>query len=78
MRWCACAWPESKPRLNIKRLPTAAGRLAGGGRFAALRDEREKPTGHFHPGFRQIGTIPQGFRMKDGHYEDICPYYHEL
>ena len=25
-------------------------------------------------GFRQIGTIPQGFRMKDGHYEDICPY----
>ena len=30
------------------------------------------------PGFRQIGTIPQGFRMKDGHYEDICPYYHEL
>ena len=29
-------------------------------------------------GFRQIGTIPQGFRMKDGHYEDICPYYHEL
>ena len=29
-------------------------------------------------GFRQIGTFPQGFRMKDGHYEDICPYYHEL
>ena len=29
-------------------------------------------------GFRQIGTIPQCFRMKDGHYEDICPYYHEL
>ena len=19
-----------------------------------------------------------GFRMKDGHYEDICPYYKEL
>ena len=29
-------------------------------------------------GFRQIGTIPGGFRMKDGHYENICPYYHEL
>ena len=29
-------------------------------------------------GFRQIGTIPRGFRMKDGHYENICPYYHEL
>lgn len=29
-------------------------------------------------GFRQIGTIPKGFRMKDGHYEDICPYYCEL
>lgn len=28
-------------------------------------------------GFRQLGTIPGGFRMKDGHYEDICPYYIE-
>ena len=27
-------------------------------------------------GFKQIGVIPEGFRMKDGHYEDICPYYH--
>ena len=24
-------------------------------------------------GFRQLGTIPGGFRMKDGHYENICP-----
>ncbi|MDE6091899.1 MAG: GNAT family N-acetyltransferase [Ruminococcus sp.] len=29
-------------------------------------------------GFIQLGVIPKGFRMKDGHYEDICPYYHEL
>lgn len=29
-------------------------------------------------GFVQIGTIPNGFLMKDGHYENICPYYHEL
>ena len=29
-------------------------------------------------GFIQLGTIPKGFRMKDGHYEDICPYYKEL
>jgi ribosomal protein S18 acetylase RimI-like enzyme len=29
-------------------------------------------------GFQQLGTIPGGFRMKDGRYEDICPYYHEL
>lgn len=29
-------------------------------------------------GFIQLGTIPKGFRMKDGYYEDICPYYHEL
>ena len=29
-------------------------------------------------GFTQLGTIKGGFRMKDGHYEDICPYYHEL
>ena len=29
-------------------------------------------------GFRQLGTIPGGFLMKDGHYEDICPYYYDL
>ena len=29
-------------------------------------------------GFVPLGTIPKGFRMKDGHYEDICPYYHTL
>ena len=29
-------------------------------------------------GFVQLGTIPGGFRRKDGHYEDICPYYHVL
>lgn len=29
-------------------------------------------------GFVQLDTIPKGFRMKDGTYENICPYYHEL
>ncbi len=29
-------------------------------------------------GFTQLGTIPGGFRMKDGHYENICPYFHAL
>lgn len=29
-------------------------------------------------GFIRLGTIPNGFRMKDGHFENICPYYHEL
>lgn len=29
-------------------------------------------------GFHLLGTIPGGFRMKDGHYEDICPYYIEV
>ena len=29
-------------------------------------------------GFHQLGVIPGGFRMKDGHYEDICPYYIEV
>lgn len=29
-------------------------------------------------GFIQLGTVPGGFRMKDGHYENICPYYHVL
>lgn len=29
-------------------------------------------------GFLPLGMIPKGFRMKDGHYEDICPYYRTL
>ena len=29
-------------------------------------------------GFVQLGTIPGGFRMPDGSYADICPYYREL
>lgn len=29
-------------------------------------------------GFIQLGTIPGGFRMKDGSYADICPYYRTL
>ena len=29
-------------------------------------------------GFHQLGIIPKGFRMKDGRYENICPYYIEL
>lgn len=29
-------------------------------------------------GFQLLGTIPGGFRMKDGHYENICLYYYEV
>ena len=29
-------------------------------------------------GFQSLGTDPGGFRMKDGHYENICLYYHTL
>ena len=29
-------------------------------------------------GFIGLGIIPKGFRMKDGHFEDICPYYFTL
>ena len=29
-------------------------------------------------GFVQLGVIPGGFQMKDGHYEDIIPHYHVL
>lgn len=29
-------------------------------------------------GFKQLGTIPGGFRLKNGQYEDICPYYIEV
>ncbi|MDE6862906.1 MAG: GNAT family N-acetyltransferase [Eubacterium sp.] len=26
-------------------------------------------------GFTQLGTIPDGFRLKNGQYTNICPYY---
>ena len=29
-------------------------------------------------GFVQLGTIPGGFLLKDGRYEDIIPHYHLL
>lgn len=29
-------------------------------------------------GFTQLGIIPKGFRLKNGDYEDICPYYRIL
>lgn len=29
-------------------------------------------------GFNRLGVIPQGFRMPDGHYEDIIPHYYVL
>ena len=29
-------------------------------------------------GFVQVGTIPGGFRMKDGTHQNICLYYHTL
>ena len=29
-------------------------------------------------GFTRLGVIPQGFRMSDGHYEDIIPHYYVL
>ena len=29
-------------------------------------------------GFVQIGTVPNGFRMKDGTYKNICLYYKEV
>ena len=27
--------------------------------------------------FTQLGTIPRGFRMKDGSFANICPYFRE-
>lgn len=31
-----------------------------------------------HIGFHQLGIIPNGFRLKNGEYANICPYYIEL
>ncbi len=28
--------------------------------------------------FVQLGIVPDGFRLKNGHYENICLYYREL
>ena len=38
------------------------------------------PARHLYEklGFVPLGTIPNGFLKKDGSYEDIVPYYHEL
>lgn len=45
---------------------------------AVVRTNTAARTLYEKLGFVQLGTIPGGFLMKDGHYEDICPYYHEL
>ena len=29
-------------------------------------------------GFQRVGTIPGGFRLKDGRYEDIIVFYHRV
>lgn len=29
-------------------------------------------------GFHLLGTVPKGFKMKDGNFEDICLYYYAL
>ena len=31
-----------------------------------------------HIGFHLLGTVPGGFRLKSGKYDDICLYYIEV
>ena len=42
--------------------------------------ESNRPARHLYErlGFVQLGVIPDGFRRKDGQYENICPYYRVL
>ena len=47
-------------------------------RYNSLCDIRNARYLYERLGFVQLGTIPGGFKMKDGHYENICPYYHTL
>lgn len=39
-----------------------------------------RPARHLYErlGFQQLGVIPGGFRLQDGTYADICPYFIEL
>ena len=43
------------------------------------RQARQPDGRHLYErlGFSQLGTIPRGFRMKDGTFANICPYYRE-
>ena len=65
-------------------LSTSAGFTYSGERFYKhFSDFAEKYGIHARHlyerlGFHQLGVIPKGFRMKDGHYENICPYFIEL
>ncbi|MBR1886609.1 MAG: GNAT family N-acetyltransferase [Schwartzia sp.] len=42
--------------------------------------ESNKNARHLYErlGFKQLGTIPRGFRMKNGSLANICPYIYEL
>lgn len=57
---------------------------AGGLGFKGLQFNAvvESNTGARHLyedlGFTHVGTVPGGFRMKDGSYENICIYYRAL
>ena len=45
---------------------------------AVVRSNRAARALYEKLGFTPLGVIPEGFRMKDGHFEDILPYYHKL
>lgn len=54
--------------------------VRGGVAFPQEEELDEASARHLYEslGFVQLGTIPGGFRMPDGAYVDICPYYREL
>ena len=71
---------QTRRRKTGVRLPCASKKiqLYGDAVQRRRRNEHSRPPLVEKLGFVQLGTIPDSFRMKDGSYRNICPYYRTL